>query len=381
MSGRSRILTWGLPITGVVTLVTGTGLVIENRPVRPEEDPPRQPTIAPDAAQIGAIGVSEPRGEAIAIASHSAGVITSVDVAVGDRITAGAALFRIDARVQEADVALRRSQVDVAQADVDSLRGTIPVRRAARRSAEAALASALAGVTAAEVDRDDRANLLRIAEAVDDPRAIASEEIDRRRFALQQAEARVTTAQAGVAEAEARVAEAHAALERLEDPDTGEAGSELSAAIARVDQAQRELHRVMTELEMRTVSSPIDARVLQVNIRSGEYAPASVPDEGLIVLGRAGTTHLRVEIDEVDIPRFDPEAAAIATPRGDSSVRIPLKFVHVEPLVVPKRNLSGRASDLVDTRVLQVVYDLGPSFESPGIGQQFDVFIDAPERE
>jgi hypothetical protein len=43
--------------------------------------------------------------------------------------------------------------------------------------------------------------------------------------------------------------------------------------------------------------------------------------------------------------------------------------------VVPKRGLSGRTTDIVDTRVLQVVYTLANDEPAIGIGQQYDVFI------
>ena len=48
-----------------------------------------------------------------------------------------------------------------------------------------------------------------------------------------------------------------------------------------------------------------------------------------------------------------------------------------EPLVIPKKNLSGDATERVDTRVLQVVYRIDPATDvSLFVGQQMDVFID-----
>lgn len=383
MSTRSKILTWGLPLVGIGTLLMGTGLIVNNRPVTPEESPPRQPTTAPNASAgtdadsfIGAIGTSEPPGEPIALAAHTSGVVMEVSVAVGDEVQIGAPLFIVETARARAEVALRESEVAVAESELESLRASIPPLRAAVRSAEASLESTQAELQAAEADLADRRNLLRIATAVSDPRAISKEEVDRRRFAVNQAEARVATALATIEQARASVAEAEAELERFVEPESGADGPELRAAAARVQQARRSLARAQADLDLLTVRSPVPGRVLQVNIRPGEFAPASVPTEGLIVLGRTGSTHLRVEIDEVDIPRFSRNARAWASPRGDAEVRIPLEFIAVEPLVVPKRNLAGRTSELVDTRVLQVVYALDDDFRSPGIGQQFDVYIE-----
>jgi HlyD family secretion protein len=384
MSNRSRVLTWGLPFIGGATLLLGTGLVVNNRPVIAEETPPRQPTMAPTVPGsanacgfIGAIGTSEPSGEAVAIAAHTSGVVASVAVRVGDSVEIGQPLFTVDTTRAEADVMLRRAEIEVAEGELESLRASVPPLRAGVRSAEASLASARADLLVAKTDLADRQNLLRIATAVSDPRAISKEEVDRRRFAADQAEARVATAEAAVERAVAGVVQAEAELGRFIDPARGVDGPELLAATSRVGQARQALRRVEADLKLLTVRSPLEGKVLQVNIRPGEFAPASVPTEGLVVLGRNGPAHLRVEIDEVDIPRFSAGAQAWASPRGDAQARISLTLRTVEPLVVPKRNLAGRTSELVDTRVLQVVYELGREHQSPGIGQQFDVYIEA----
>ena len=383
MSNRSKVLTWGLPLAGISSLMLGAGFVAKNRPITPDEIQPRPPTTAPseaatiDAARyIGALGTSEPPGEPIAIAAHTAGVVTEVYVGVGDRVEQGQPLFGVESSRGEAEVALREAQVSVAARDLASLRASIPPRRAAVRSASAAVASASADLKSAEADLADRRNLLVIAEGVNDPRAISREQVDRRRFAVDQAEARVATADALIARAEADLAEAEADLARFVDPATGADGPEIEAAGSRVEQARRSLAQAEADLALLTVRSPVNGTVLQVNTRVGEFAPASVPSEGLVVLGRSGPMHLRVEIDEVDIPRFSRSARAWASPRGASESRVTLQLVEVEPLVVPKRNLSGRTSELIDTRVLQAVYAIEEGFESPGIGQQFDVYIE-----
>ena len=75
---------------------------------------------------------------------------------------------------------------------------------------------------------------------------------------------------------------------------------------------------------------------------------------------------------------FSKGAEAVATLKGRPNVRFPLKFVYVEPYVIPKQSLTGNNSERVDQRVLQVIYELPD--ERPMdvyIGQQMDVYLKA----
>jgi hypothetical protein len=66
--------------------------------------------------------------------------------------------------------------------------------------------------------------------------------------------------------------------------------------------------------------------------------------------------------------------------KGDPSVAFPLEFVRVEPYIIPKVSLTGAGTERVDTRVLQVIFSLERPENPPiYVGQQVDVFIDAPE--
>lgn len=69
-------------------------------------------------------------------------------------------------------------------------------------------------------------------------------------------------------------------------------------------------------------------------------------------------------------------AAAYAAVRGRADGQVSLTFVRVEPLVVPKRSLSGGVSERVDTRVLEGIYSVSPTQLAATVGQQVDVFIE-----
>jgi hypothetical protein len=96
-----------------------------------------------------------------------------------------------------------------------------------------------------------------------------------------------------------------------------------------------------------------------------------------MILGDSAQRHVRVDIDEHDIPRFDQRAKAYGRVRGAHGARLPLTFVRIEPFVIPKKSLTGDATERVDTRVLQALYRVDGTSPATFIGQQMDIFIEA----
>jgi len=143
----------------------------------------------------------------------------------------------------------------------------------------------------------------------------------------------------------------------------------LSLAKAQVTQLQMEIERY-------TVRAPMAGRVLQLNLRTGEYVDGSVTP--LVLFGDDRTLFVRVDIDESDAWRVDPGARATAFVRGNAALRIPLTFEYVEPHIIPKISLTGRSTERSDTRVLQVLYSFKRDALPAYVGQQLDVFIEAP---
>ncbi|MFA7383790.1 MAG: hypothetical protein WC001_10100, partial [Desulfurivibrionaceae bacterium] len=118
--------------------------------------------------------------------------------------------------------------------------------------------------------------------------------------------------------------------------------------------------------------------ILQVNIRPGEYAATGVLARPLVLLGDLERLHVRVDIDENDAWRFRANSPAMAALRGNRDFKANLAFVRVEPYVVPKRSLTGDSTERVDTRVLQAIYSFERAELQAYVGQQMDVFIEAP---
>lgn len=159
--------------------------------------------------------------------------------------------------------------------------------------------------------------------------------------------------------------------------------SVLSALAARkqIEQARANLRQAQVILEIMQVRAPAAGTILQVNVRPSE-AVTTAPGNALILMGNLKPYHIRVNVDEEDIPRLRLYAPARAKLRGDPLQReLPLTFVRLEPFVVPKVSLTGINTERVDTRVAQVIYALDPDQplvrdNKVLVGQLVDVFID-----
>jgi len=301
-----------LPFLAIAVAIVAAVAVAAMQPRRKPTNPPAPPPASEFQHTVAAVGLIESSSENIRIGSHLSGIVDQVLVRAGDDVASNAPLFRLDTRH------LRASLAD----------------------ADAALDVARTGVGVAEATLADTKQQLDLVLAVRDKRAVSEDDVQRRRYAVTTAEARLAQARAAVKAAEA------------------------------------ESHSVQVEIDRSTVRAPIAGTILKVNVRAGEFAAAGALAEPLIILGNIKPLYVRVDVDEHEAARVRPEAPAVAALRGDASIRSSLHFVRIEPLVVPKRALTGDSSERVDTRVLQVLYEIERSDPRFFVGQQMDVFIE-----
>lgn len=268
---------------------------------RPEATRPAAAAEAPfDAAVVGAGIVEACRGN-VAIGTPVAGVVRDVVAKVGDRVSAGAPLFRIDARDLEAKLVVGRA--NVAQAEV----------------------------TAAK-PQHHLDYLVHLQER--DRSAVSIETITAARDDVEAAKAALAVARATVAQDEA-------------------------------------------EIDRRSIRAPSAGRILQVNVRAGEFADAGASAHALVLLGDDTRMCLRVDVDENDAWRVRPEARAVALLRGGPKAPVALRFEYVEPYVTPKAALTGTSTERTDVRALQVIYSFERGELPVYFGQQMDARIEA----
>ena len=303
-----------LPILAAAGFVFGIYSVIHGNKPVPVAPAVVEPAQAPFTTFIAGSGIIEARTRNIAIGAALPGLLKALNVKVGDRVKAGEVLFTIDDREAQANLQMRLADLARAKATVEE--------------ASAGLADVLV--------------LQRLAESVTDRRAISREELERRRNAVLIAKARLESAGAQVQQMESQVTAARITLDRL------------------------------------IVKAPMDGEILQVNIRPGEYAMAGQMSTPLLIMGNLDQLRVRVDIDENDAWRFRHDGQAVAYLRGNREFSTPLTLAYVEPYVVPKRSLTGDSTERVDMRVLQALYEFDRKQLPAYVGQQVDVFIEAP---
>lgn len=295
----------------VIGIIAVVALVLRLRQSGPEPQPLVPPPQSPYALAVGARGIVESVDENVRIAPSVAGLIQSVNVRVGDLVKSGDVLFQMDSRDADANVKTQTARAAVESARVAEAQTFLADRQ----------------------DQFDRSTKLR------EKNVSSVDELRRNEFALQTAQRQLERSRADLALASAQLNAAQVALNLL------------------------------------TVRAPREGSILQVNIRSGEYAVVNATDPA-ILLGDIRTLQLRADVDESDAPRVRPGCKAVAFLKGSREEAIPLEFVRIEPYILPKRSLTGESVERVDTRVLQVIF----SFPTPSfpvyVGQQMDVFIE-----
>ena len=314
----SNILRYGSILAALagVFAIIGIARLQAERAMPPAGDPPLPPAPKPYAQSVSATGILEALSENVSIGVPVPGLVAEVTAKVNDKVKTGDVLFRLDDRDLRAQELSTKAKLEVARARI--------------AVSEAQLAQV-------------KSQLTRLS-AVNDPRAVSREDIDNR------------------------------------TQDVAVASAQLAAARADVSAAETELKSIALLIERLTVRSPRDGTVIQANIRGGEYAAVS-PKTPAMIVGETDRLQVRADVDEQNATRIRPGQKGHASLKGDPSVTFPLDFVRVEPYVIPKVSLTGAGTERVDTRVLQVIFSLKRPENPPiYVGQQVDVFIDAPEK-
>ncbi len=318
MNFFSKLLRYGslLLALGGVVAIILVSQSQAEKQMAPPGDPPIMPPQKPYAESVAATGILEALSENVAIGVPLPGLVTEVLVKVNDAIKKDQPLLKLDDRDLRAEQLSLQAQQEISRAQIGVSQAQL-----------AKLESQLARLT-----------------SVTDSRAVSRDDLDNRKL------------------------------------DVAVSQAQLAAAKAQLVAAETSLQRTALLIERLTVRAPRDGTIIQVNIRAGEYAATS-PKTPAMILGDTDKLQIRADIDEQNATRIRAGQPAYGYLKGDPTVTFPLEFIRVEPYVIPKISLTGSSTERVDTRVLQVIYSLTRPLEPPlYVGQQVDVFIEAPDR-
>ncbi|HEX4142581.1 MAG TPA: efflux RND transporter periplasmic adaptor subunit [Pirellulales bacterium] len=339
-----------LPLVAAGLLIYSVVHMLNSDPLTPDAQPTLEPSHNPYASSVAGPGVVEAAAENIAIGSPVPGVVVEVFAKVGMKLKPGSKLFRLDDRQLQADLGFRKAAVEAAKAELERLENQ--PRPEEVRMSQSLLDEALANMT------EQKDQLARIKDLHEQKFSTHMEYVTRQQ-AYQTAKAKYDHAKA-----------------EFEMREQGAWKFDKLVSKTAVLQAETQVRQVETEIERLTICSQAEGEVLQVNVRPGEFV-GTPPGQPLVVVGDVGKLHVRVDIDEYDIPRFQPGAPAKATLKGQPREQFALSFVRVEPFVVPKKSLTGENTERVDTRVLPVIFELHAGDRQFFVGQQLDVYIEA----
>jgi len=319
MNLLSRLIRYGTILAAIsgVVMIVAVSRTQAAREMPAAGDPPVPPPQKPYPDAVAATGILEALSENVAIGVPLPGLVTEVFTKVNDSVKTGDPLFKLDDRDLLAEQLSTRAAREVAQAQI-----------AVSESQLAKIEAQLARLT-----------------AVTDSRAVSRDDLENRK------------------------------------QDVAVSQAQLAAAKAQLTASEMALKRLTLLIDRLTVRSPRDGNIIQLNIRAGEYAATS-PKAPAMIIGQTDELQVRADIDEQNATRIRNGQPAYGYLKGDPKVTFPLEFVRIEPYVIPKVSLTGSSTERVDTRVLQVIYSLKrPTAPPLYVGQQVDVFIEAPARQ
>ncbi|MFI4889818.1 MAG: HlyD family secretion protein [Steroidobacterales bacterium] len=311
----------------------------------------------------GIIESAQAQGENINIYPEVSGPITEVLVAEGQKVSKGGPLLRIDDSVQRATTEQLLSQAQAAHALLLELK--------AQPRAENL------DIAAAQVD-NARANHKNAADQLakqEQSYAIDSKSISRDALDTARNAEKIAATNLDVVEKQYRLTKAGAWVYDVDNQE-----KQYLALMKAYGAATALLGKYTLKAPADGIIRSIVATVGSYVSPQGAYNSYTQGLDPLIVMGAPDEQlHVRAYIDEILIDRLaDPGKL-----RGEMFIRgtdkhVALSFVRIQPYVTPKIELSDQRQELVDVRVLPVIFSFA---NAKGLnvfpGELVDVYVNA----
>jgi len=317
--------------------------------ISPATAPPAQAALdRPQSTWIAAApGRVEPRSGQIRVSSVAPGRIQEINAQIGDRVTKGDVLIRLDDKEARARLAAAEVEVSVRQRERDAQAET--AGREEVRKAEDALYAAERAATNARFALDG-------VLASDRKAAGNPQDLLQARNQFSQAEDKLRRERIALAAAHAKA--------KVPAPNRLEA-----ALIA----ARAELTLAEEMVEKMRLRAPLSGSVLQIHAKPGELAmPAA--EQVLIVMGDLSVMRVRAEVDEQDVAKIKRGQQVFVRGTAFPGREFSGAVTELAPSLATPRMGSRGARRSTDVEVMEVMIDLeGTSPLLPGM--RADVFF------
>jgi HlyD family secretion protein len=359
---RSKLIFVASGIGLVLALISAIISGQQPQPLPPAFNPAANPYAKGIYAE-GIIESNQTHGENINIYPEISGPITEVLVAEGATVKKGDSLLRIDESVQRATVEQLQSQADAARTMLAELKAE--PRRENLDVATAQVDNARATLKNADdqLEKQERSYAL-------EPKSVSRDALDNARNAQ-----KIAATNLEVIAKQYALTKAGAWIYDIQNQEKQYVA--LSKAYA----------SAAALLAKYTIRAPADGMVRSIQAAVGSYvSPTGAYDsytqgmDPLIVMSAPDENlQVRAYIDEILIDRLaDPSKLAGEMFIRGTDKHVALTFVRVQPFVSPKIELSDERQELVDVRVLPVIF----RFASPKSlhvypGQLVDVYVSA----
>jgi len=354
----------------VIFILSGIGVAIalgaayisgEQKKVPP---PVFNPAPNPYANGIYANGMVEsylPSGENINIYPEVAGVVTSILVSEGQKVSNGTPLLVMDNAVQKATTEQLKSQADAALCLLEELKHqprneVLDVAWAQVLAAEDSLKSARV-----QLNKQQKSFLL-------SPQSVSQDTLDNAINAV-----KLNHANVEVARKQWQLTKAGAWIFDIQNQER-----QYKALYQAYKAADALLSKYTLKARSDGVVLSIMAAIGSYLTTQGIYGTYTEDMNPVLVMGSPQTQlAVRCYIDEILVPKL-PATESIKAKmfiRG-TNTSIPLDFVRVQPYISPKIQLSNQRTERVDVRVLPIIFKFEKS-KSINVypGQLVDVYV------
>jgi multidrug resistance efflux pump len=294
----------------------------------------------------------EATGGEIDVSAQLAGELVEVRAVEGETVQKGQILAVLDARRQEAEIAVAAALVGLAQAKLKRIQAGV----GEEEKQEALLAAeAVAAQLKYETANCDRLRKLYEKKSITlDDLELSENQVDHLRKQMD------------------------GLRKHYESLRRGPIPEEIELARAEVTEAEERLRQAKVNYEYRMVYAPIAGTILQVYRHAGDSV-SSQQMTPILRMVDSSRLRIRLEIDEADAPRLNPPREGTFEVGGISDTVGRLVVTTLIPQFGPKRLFSPDTSARTDTRTLAVLCEIRECGISLHPGQRITAHIPLPD--